>query len=341
MVIAAAMKPVVSVCIANYNGIPIISSCLASVFAQLGDIPIEIIVHDDASTDDSVEYLRKNYGNINLIASENNVGFCIANNRMAAQAKGDYLLLLNNDAALFPDAISSLLAKAKEINAPAILGLPQYNADNGDLLDMGSMLDPFLNPIPNLNPEQSEIGMIMGSCLWIPKKLWKELGEFPEWFGSIGEDLYLCCLARLWGYSVHVIEVSGYRHHVGRSFGGGKIANYRLSTTYRRRALSEKNKTFVMLLCYPASLLVLLPLHFLFLAIEGLMLSFLNWSWRPLTDIYLPVISTCWRERRRLYQLRTKLHTSSSVHMKKFIAPFQWYPYKLVMLIKHKLPTIT
>ncbi|HYD33543.1 MAG TPA: glycosyltransferase, partial [Methylophilaceae bacterium] len=212
----ATMKPVVSICIANYNGIPIISECLDSVFAQQGDIPVEIIVHDDASTDGSVEFLRRNYPGIRLIESESNVGFCVSNNRMAEAANGEYLLLLNNDAALFPDAIVSLLAKAKDINESAILGLPQYDADSGELLDVGSLLDPFLNPIPNLEPTRTEVGMVMGACLWIPRSLWQSLGGFPEWFGSVGEDLYLCCIARLKGYPVAAAASSGYLHYVGR-----------------------------------------------------------------------------------------------------------------------------
>lgn len=341
MVIAAAMKPVISVCIANYNGIPIISSCLASVFAQLGDIPIEIIVHDDASTDDSVEYLRKNYGNINLIASENNVGFCIANNRMAAQAKGDYLLLLNNDAALFPDAISSLLAKAKEINAPAILGLPQYNADSDELLDRGSLLDPFLNPIPNLDPKRTDVGMIMGACLWIPKNLWAELGGFPEWFGSIGEDLYLCCRARLAGYRVESLNHSGYRHWVGYSFGGGKVKGDKLATTKIRRALSERNKSYVMILIYPLPLLwLILPLHVLLLIIEGSLVALLNKDSRFFKDIYFNCLKAMYSQRKTLLHLRNETLKQRSISVCKLISVFQLMPHKFVMLIRYGLPRI-
>src|SRR3546814_17849038 len=90
--------------------------------------------------------------------------------------------------------------------------------------------------------------MFMGACVWIPKNLWVELGGCPEWFGSIGEDLYLCCRARLAGYRVESLNHSGYRHWVGYSFGGGKVKGDRLATTKIRRALSERNKSFVMIL---------------------------------------------------------------------------------------------
>ncbi|MCZ7654266.1 MAG: hypothetical protein M5R42_08205 [Rhodocyclaceae bacterium] len=78
--------------------------------------------------------------------------------------------------------------------------------------------------MPNRDPRRQDVAMVAGACLWIPKHLWDELGGFPEWFGSIGEDLYLCCMARLAGHPVRAPGTSGYRHGVGASFGGGKVS---------------------------------------------------------------------------------------------------------------------
>lgn len=339
---AAIKDPVVSVCIANYNGITIISSCLESIYSQEGNIPVEIIVHDDASTDGSVDFLRQHFPNINLIPSITNVGFCIANNRMAEVAKGEYLLLLNNDATLFPDALKALLCRAREIDSPAILGLPQYDADNGQLLDRGSLLDPFLNPIPNLDPQRTEVGMIMGACLWIPKKLWVELGGFPDWFGSIAEDLYLCCRARLGNYRVEVLRLSGYYHKVGASFGGGKAKNGQLITTYKRRTLSEQNKTFTMMACYPLWLLiVLLPIHLTLLCLEGGLLALIKQDMMLWRQVYVSVFRTIWTYRQKVLLLRYQTQKNSSSDMKSFFAPFKWKPQKLRMLIKFKFPKIS
>ncbi|HEY8907556.1 MAG TPA: glycosyltransferase, partial [Rhodoferax sp.] len=68
-----SQQPLVSVCIANYNGIAVIDDCLRSVLGQQGDIPVEILLHDDASTDGSVAHIRENYPNVVLIESEVNV----------------------------------------------------------------------------------------------------------------------------------------------------------------------------------------------------------------------------------------------------------------------------
>lgn len=335
-------SPVVSVCIANFNGLSIISSCLESVLAQEGDIPTEIIVHDDASTDGSVEFLQKNYPEITLLASEQNAGFCVANNRMAKITEGEYLLLLNNDAALFPDALITLLAKARDIGSPAILGLPQYDADTGELLDRGSLLDPFLNPIPNLDPSRTRVGMIMGACLWIPKKLWVELDGFPEWFGSIGEDLYLGCRARLAGYEVQVLPHSGYRHKVGQSFGGGKVTSSGLlRTSQRRRALSEINKTYTMAVTYPTALLmIIMPIHLLILYLEGLILTLLKLQKEIFTAIYFPIVPLLWQHRDRLMQIRKNIQSQKRISLLTWLNVFKPYPHKLKLLLKHRLPDI-
>jgi GT2 family glycosyltransferase len=302
---------------------------------------VDIIVHDDASTDGSAQYLRERYPDVRLIVSDTNVGFCVANNRMAALAQGDYLLLLNNDATLLPDALAVLLAEAQRLARPAILTLPQFDAATGELLDIGCRLDPFLNPVPNRDPTRNDVGTVHGACLWTDKGLWDELGGFPEWFGSVAEDLYLCCRARLAGYPVRALGISGYRHRVGHSFGGGKLHSGGLSTTFRRRALSERNKTFVMALTYPAPLMqCLLPLHLLLLLTEGGLLSLLKVTPRYWTQIYWPVIVALASERVRLREARHRIMQQRRLASADFFAVFDGLPYKLRMLLRHGLPRV-
>ncbi len=333
--------PVVSVCVANYNGRDVVDACLQSVLDQEGGPVVEVIVHDDASTDGSAAYIRERYPEVILIESPTNVGFCVANNRMAAAARGRYLLLLNDDATLFPDAMRTLLSDTLRLGEPAILGLRQYDAATGGLLDIGSLLDPFLNPVPNLDSTRQDVGMVMGSCLWSPKALWDEIGGFPEWFGSIGEDLYLCCRARLAGAPVRVSAASGYRHRVGRSFGGGKLADRRMVTTFRRRALSERNRTFVMIASYPTvALALLLPVHLALLVLESLVLSVLRRDRRFWTEITLPAVRGVVAERKRLRRLRDGVQADKRIGFLGFFAPFTWVPRKLAMLLRHGLPTV-
>lgn len=120
----AKMLPVVSVLIANYNGLGFIAACIASVRQQDCGLPVEIIVPADASTDGSAEHICTRCPDVSLIQSPENVGFCVANNRVAEVGTGEHLLLLNNDAALFPDALQPLHTEPVRLGRSAILGLP-------------------------------------------------------------------------------------------------------------------------------------------------------------------------------------------------------------------------
>jgi GT2 family glycosyltransferase len=336
------MMPRISVCIPNYDGIGLIDDCIASVRAQDCAAAVEIIVHDDASTDGSAAHIREKHPDVLLIESDANVGFCVANNRMARAARGDWLLLLNNDATLLPDALETLLTEAERLGRPAILGLPQYEAETGQLLDIGSRLDLFFNPVPNRDSQRNDVGMVMGACLWIDRALWEGLGGFPEWYGSIGEDLHLCCRARLAGHPVRALGTSGYRHRVGQSFGGGKLQRGQLATTFRRRALSERNKTYVLVTTCPAPFMqLLLPLHLLLLLLEGTLLSLLRLDPAYLARIYLPVFAALLQRRREIHAERRVAMAGRRVTTTDFFAVFDWMPYKLRMLLRYGLPRLT
>ena len=129
-----------------------------------------------------------------LIRSDSNVGFCVANNRMVAQAEGTYVLLLNNDAELYPDALRVLHDEAEKIGEPAILSLPQYDFVTGELIDRGCLLDPFFNPVPNLDPGRRDVAMVIGACLWIPRQLMEGTG----WISGVvrvdrGRHVFVLC----------------------------------------------------------------------------------------------------------------------------------------------------
>ena len=333
--------PFCSICIANYNGEQLLVDCLASIRNQQFERRIEIIVHDDASTDGSIALLRQQHPDVVVIESKENVGFCVANNRMAERAQGEFLLLLNNDAALLPDALATLARHAAQQSPPGILSLPQYDWESGALVDRGCLLDPFYNPVPNLAPQRTDVAMVIGACLWLPRSLWLELGAFPTWFGSIAEDMFLCCCARLRGYPVQVPNASGYRHRQGKSFGGNRIADRKLASTFRRRSLSERNKTYTMLACTPAAaLLLLLPLHLALLAVEGALLSLLRRDARIWRDIYAPVLPAAFARRRDIAAARKANFASAHADRMGYLRQFTPWPRKLALLIGHGLPSI-
>lgn len=339
--VGAPARPRVSVCIANYNGVGLLADCVASVQSQDCDVAIEIIVHDDASNDGSVAMIRERWPQVHLLESDENVGFCISNNRMVDIARGDYVLLLNNDAALYPDAIRQLLVEAKRLARPAILTLPQYDWETGALVDRGCLLDPFYNPVPNLDPTRTHVAYVIGACLWIPKALWDDLGGFPDWFGSIAEDMYLCCMARLRGVQVLVTPASGYRHRQGSSFGGNRLAGPRPRTTLRRRRLSERNKTRVLFVTTPTPLMwPWLGAHLLLLGMEGLVVAAWSGNRRVFGDVYANTAKCLARDFRRLRHARTQVQAQRVVSLGSYLRAFAWRLRKLTLARRHGMPEL-
>ncbi|HEY0661556.1 MAG TPA: glycosyltransferase [Lysobacter sp.] len=333
-------RPVVSVCIANYNGERLLPECIESVLAQNGGHAIEIIVHDDASTDDSVALLRQRYPQVELLASEENVGFCASNNRMVEHARGEFVLLLNNDAALFPDALSTLFEAARATD-PGILTLPQYDWETNSLIDRGCLLDPFCNPVPNLDASRSDVAYVIGACLWCSRETWRALGGFPEWMESLAEDLYLCGVARLRGMPVRALTNSGYRHRQGATFGGNRAGSVGLRTSVKRRRLSERNKTRALVILTPGiAMWPLLAAHLLALFVEGAVLSLLRRDGTLWREVYAPAIGTPFHEAHELGERRRAVQATRTISVGQWFSAVRWQLRKVAMLWRYGVPTV-
>lgn len=333
------LAPVCSVCIANYNGVGLLADCVDSVLAQQADFSIEIIVHDDASTDDSLALLRERYPQVDVLASAENVGFCVSNNRMVAHARGEYILLLNNDAALDSGALAALLHESKSQEVQGILTLPQYDWETNALVDRGCLLDPFCNPIPNLEPARSDVAYVIGACLWCSREMWCALGGFPEWMESLAEDLYICGVARLRGKPVRALSKSGYRHHQGASFGGNRAGNSGLRISIKRRRLSERNKTRALVILTPG--LVMWPLlatHLFALALEGLALCAVQRDTTLWREIYMPAIATPFREASTLRVERRTQQSRRQIPLGRWFATTHWSLRKISLALRHGVP---
>src|SRR5690606_2178324 len=90
--------PKVSIMILNYNGRNFLNRCLSSI--EKLNYPadqFEVILVDNLSTDDSVEFMKLKYPGIKIVQLEKNYGFGGGNNRGLKYAKGEYLIFLNND----------------------------------------------------------------------------------------------------------------------------------------------------------------------------------------------------------------------------------------------------
>ena len=110
-----AEVPFVSLVIVNYNGAHFLELCLPALRGQ--DYPserFEVIVVDNASSDTSLELLCNQYAWVKVIQNSRNLGFAGGNNVALRQARGDYLVIVNNDTAPNPDWLSQLVRAAQE-----------------------------------------------------------------------------------------------------------------------------------------------------------------------------------------------------------------------------------
>jgi len=334
-------RPVVSICIANYNGVEIVESCIDSVIQQTFTGRYEILVHDDASQDDSAKLIQTKYPNITLISSTENVGYCKSNNKLAKIAKGEYLLFLNNDAVLFENALEKMFNEAKESATDSILSVTQYDIQTNKMIDHGYFLDPFFNPIPNLNTDIKTVSMVIGACLWVSRAQWDKANGFPEWFESLAEDMYLCMFANISGQGVKMVSGSGYKHHVGYSFGGGKVKNNKLSTSYKRRRFSERNKTYVMVLFTPKLLIFpMLCVHLTALVGEGLVISAIKLNFKIWNEIYLFTFKSLWKNRYTLNSERNRVLRTNKIGFLRYFLIIRWYPHKVKLLLSHGVPIV-
>lgn len=95
----------VSVIIVNYNTFQLTCNCIKSVIEKTKEVPYEIILVDNASTDNDADDFKKLFPQINLVKSKDNMGFAKGNNLGIAQAKGEFILLLNSDTELIENSI--------------------------------------------------------------------------------------------------------------------------------------------------------------------------------------------------------------------------------------------
>lgn len=333
-------RPAISVCIANYNGRHVIERCVDSVLRQQCSADFEVIVFDDASADGSHTLVARRFPSIRLLSVSNNGGYCRANNAMADAARGDYLLLLNNDAWLEHGALEALW-QAALAKPQAILSLRQLDAATGEVRDYGMGLDFLFVPFPLERARSAQLVSVMGACLWTPRALFFEARRFPEWFDSIAEDLYLCLFARFRSADVRLITTHSYYHHAGHSFGGGEQASRQLSTTYVRRRLSERNRFALLLSFLPSGLVLPLAAGVLFSwALESVALSATTRSLAPCRRIYLAALRDVWMRRQAIWELRCYVQGKRLTRFRDFLAPLRPTPVKLAFLLRHGVPRL-
>jgi len=245
-----------------------------------------VIVADNASTDDSVDYIKLNFPSIILIQNEENLGFAKGNNlamEFALDQGADYILLLNNDTAAERDMVEKLLITAESDNSIGIVGPMVFDIENKSLVhEAGMMCDKFGYPIAirgeEIDDKQSisEVFFVSGSALMIKQEVLKKIGFFDEEYFMFAEDLDLCWRAQLAGYEVVVNRTARVYHASGGSITGGVMRGRSYTTDIRRIFLRERNTIRTMIKNYnKGNLIRMIPLYLASLSLECILWTFL------------------------------------------------------------------
>ena len=202
--------PVVSVILVLYNQAGFTYACLHALHAE-HSVPLEIIIVDNASTDKTQPLLAALRGPV-IIRNDQNVGFVKAVNRGAAIAKGDCILLLNNDAVVRPGSMAAAIRtiqSAPDIGAVgARLVLP-----DGSLQEAGSIIwkdGSCLGYGRGLSPDDYQVSFrrdvdyCSGAFLLVKRNLYEDIGGLDETYSpAYYEEVDLC--VRLWMKGFRVI----------------------------------------------------------------------------------------------------------------------------------------
>ncbi len=228
-----------SILIVNYNTCRLTLDCLQSVYDSKTAYSYEVIVVDNASSDDSVESIRKEYPGVRLIANTDNTGFAKANNQAMAVAKGRYVLLLNSDTIVQPDTLQTMLAYM-DAN-------PQVGASGCKIILADGSLDKACKrgfPTPSasfyyafgfsrlfpdkpkfnqyqlgyLDPNETyPIDCLVGAFMLVRRETVQQVGGLDETFFMYGEDVDWCYRIKQAGWDIHYHPATYIVHYKGAS----------------------------------------------------------------------------------------------------------------------------
>jgi len=227
--IASSDAPLVSIIIPVYNQFAYTFNCLESLSVNLSsDLAYEIIIVNDASSDETLEQLATLVKGIKVLTNAENSGFIRSCNYGASQAKGQYLYFLNNDTRILENCLESLVK--------LIINNPQVGAVGSKLIYANSKQQEAGGIIWNSadgwnygrldSPDEPEYNYVRpvdycsGASLLVPTDLFKQLGGFSQDFiPAYYEDTDLCFALRELGYQVLYQPQSNVIHYEGITSG--------------------------------------------------------------------------------------------------------------------------
>lgn len=229
------MTTKLSIIIVNYNVTQLLRNCLCSIEKYGEGVDYEIIVIDNKSTDSSWGDLIPEFPKVKFIASEENEGFAVANNKAIETAEGEYLLILNPDTELEGFYLNKILDFADSKSNLGCLGVRMHDA-NGNFLpeskrSVPDMFNSFEKLFTNFKKKNSksyyrndidefeitEVEVITGAFFLVKKEVYKKVGGLDEKYFMYGEDIDLCYTLLKNGCQNYYYGEASILHHKGES----------------------------------------------------------------------------------------------------------------------------
>jgi len=233
-------QPVLSILLVNYNTRGQLRQCIQSVLEATHVHPLELILIDNASKDGSVEMVREEFPDVSIIRNEKNLGFATANNQGIRASKGRYVLLLNTDTLVQPNAIDTMIEFLDENPETGVVGAKLLNEDLS--IQAGSKAFPTFrtsffgkqslmtrwfpnNPLSRrylicLFEDHShpfEVDSVSGAAFMIRRETINDAGLLDEKYFMYWEDVDWCYRIKKRSWKVHYHPHAPIIHLEGKS----------------------------------------------------------------------------------------------------------------------------
>ena len=228
-----------SVIILNYNVRYFLEQCVLSVQNALVQIDGEIIVVDNNSQDDSCAMMKQLFPNVQLIENTSNVGFPKGNNIGVAQAKGEFICILNPDTVVAEDTFTKVLAFAKKQSDLGIVGVKLIDG-TGNFLPESKRGVPTpwvaftkITQLYKIFPksricnqyyaqhvsekETGKVEILVGAFMLMKRDLYKQIGGFDEDCFMYSDDIDLSYMVLKKGKSNYYFHETSVIHYKGES----------------------------------------------------------------------------------------------------------------------------